>query len=229
MMSRRMKFATVLGVLLMSVAATAAQAQSFREAMAHAALTNTPSGGLPTSPLAPSTLTSTAWAVRYSHVSSPGNGNNVALTWYKPAGEGRVSLTGGTTVCDGCASRLMVGADWLAPMTTGELSAGLRPAVGLAKVSDDANTYYYSASLSMPVSWVEGGRGTRFIPFIEPGVGYGAVSSTGLSESATRMMTSGGLMISAADAPLSVVLSAQKVFTRNATAMYGIGVTFGGK
>jgi hypothetical protein len=223
MLSRHTKVAAcVLGLTLAFAPVVAARAQSVGDVMAYTALTLTPAAGLPSAPWTGNTQS--AWGMRYGH---PGpNSNNVALAWYAPAGSGQFTLSGGTSVCDGCRNRYMLGAEWLLPITEGQLSAGLRPAFGAASTMRTNQPLYYAGAISMPISWIPTSSGTKLVPFVEPGVGYGAITGGGVEGSGTRFMTTGGVVATAGNSPLSVLLSARRVFMRDADTMYGIGVTF---
>lgn len=231
MLSRLTKVATgLVGCALVATPWSAAPAQSLAEAMAYSALVTSPVGGLPSAPILGGTADAqSGWALRVGHVGTGSGGSNVALGHGMALGDGTFTLSAGATVCDGCGHYLL-GAEWLIPLNDGSLRAGLRPSIGAARGIEHNSGTLYAGALSLPISWVPAAQssGARLVPFLEPGIGYGGITGTGLSQSATRFMTTGGVAVTAGDSPFSLLLTARKVFIERGETVWGFGMNFGG-
>lgn len=232
-----MQHRTILSALLFTVALVSgpapATAQSIGDFVAYGALVTTPVGGLPSAPLAGgNSLTRAGVDGRFSYLpgigGSPGV-SHIAASYARPAGRGLASATGGVALCDGCKGNYMLGVDWLAPIAGREWKVGFRPALGIAKSTEDGSGTIWAGALSFPVSWVNpGSTGIRVVPFVEPGIGFGGIAAPGVSESGNRMMVSGGLFITDDTKPVSMIVSARKVILKGSKLVYGIGLNLSG-
>lgn len=227
-MQLRSIFTSALAVVAVT---TAAPAQNIGDGMAYAALVITPVGGLPSTPLLGLNATDrSSFDVRYGMSDRPGSSQHrMAATLRRAAGAGQLGLTGGLAFCDGCRSAVMLGVDLLAPFSMGEWGVGLRPAVGVARTTNPDDGTSYAAALSVPISWTGSRSATmHIVPFIEPGVGYGAVAMRGNTWNGTRPMLEGGFALASADNRTALLVTAKKVFITGGTTTFGLGISTSG-
>jgi hypothetical protein len=223
----------------LSSSAVTASAQSSSDYAAYAALAYTPVGALPPMPLPVGSLSSSsAFVVRYGHVSA---GDDVALNDFGiggqfPVSRGTVGLTVGTITCGGCGVKpLMLGVDWGVPLFATTIRIGIRPSVGFSHFFVDDNEGSdggdaLSAALSLPISIpLPLESGGFVIPFLEPGLGFGRVSGGGDSESGTRPMIGGGLMLSGLGGNIGLHFGFEKVIIDGGRAQFGVGLMIGGQ
>lgn len=218
--------AAALAALLFAVPAAA---QSAGDAAAYNAMMLSPIAGVQHMPLLGADADNrTMLGFRYGATDAVGSTiHRTALAFSMPAGVGQLGFTGGVGFCDGCTSLVLLGADYLAPITRGAFQLGVRPALGVALNSGSESGGYYAGAVSLPLSWVDPEIvGVRFVPFIEPGVGFGGFSGSGTNENGTRAMLGGGLALSPDDGRYSLVLSAKRVFIDGARTNYGFGASF---
>lgn len=198
--------------------------------MAYTALTLSPVGGVQMAPLVGGKAdTQLSFGVRYGATDASGGAiHRAAATLGFEAGPGQLGVTAGIGFCDGCTSLTLIGVDWLAPLTTSEFRVGVRPAIGTAISNKSGEGTFYAGAVSLPLSWVDpNATGFRFVPFLEPGYGYGTYSASGISEQhGSRAMLGGGFALLPNDARYTIVVSARQVFISNAKVTYGIGGSF---
>ena len=207
-----------------------AAGQSIGDATAYSALTLSPVGGVQMAPLVGGKAdTQLSLSIRYGATDAAGGAiHRAAAALAMEAGPGQLGVTAGLGFCDGCTSLTLIGVDWLVPLNTSEFRVGIRPAIGTAISNTSGGGTYYAGAVSLPLSWVDPNTtGFRFVPFVEPGYGYGTFSASGISEQhGSRAMLGGGLALVPNDDRYSIILSARQVFMSGAKVTYGVGGSF---
>lgn len=228
-MSRYVTLALMTGACV--VIATPTSAQSVGEVAAYVALVETPVGGLPQVPLiGDAAQRKGSFDVLASQIDIGTPQYAFAVSGRLPAGRASFGFTAGTHTCDGCSGNYLLGVDWLIPLNTGEWRTGVRSAVGLAKATESSDGSLFATAVSLPISWVKrDSDGLRVVPFVEPGLGWGMAEFSGSSDSGTRPMASGGIALSSASSPLTLVLSARKVFIQGGETSFGLALSFTGR
>lgn len=225
-----MRSRTLLAALATFAFAVSAAGQSIGDATAYSALTLSSVGGVQSAPLVGGKLdTQQSFGIRYGATDAEGGTiHRAAATFATGAGPGQFGLTAGLGFCDGCTSLILIGVDWLAPLTSSDFRVGIRPAIGTAISNKSGGGTYYAGALSMPLSWVDANAtGFRIVPFLEPGYGYGTYSASGISEQhGSRAMLGGGVALVPSDASYTILVSAKQVFISGAKVTYGIGGSF---
>ena len=233
-----MKRASLLWMGLAAVVCVSpAQAQDEGDVTAYLALSITSTGGfVPLPTAARMGQPGGAMSVRYGHFSFDDEDalHNVGVSGDFRAGRGRVGITGGAVICDGCDPLIMLGADWTTPLSqtvseAGTFVVGLTTAGGVGiPTGDGADGVALSASLGLPLSMIAGESGAvRVIPYISPAVGFGTITEEG-SDSGVRPMLGGGVGIVAANG-LGVSAGFQKVFIDEGETVIGLAITFGSR
>lgn len=220
--------AILAAIAAMAFAATAA-AQGLSDTYAYNGLLLSPVAGLQSMPLTGGSVDKqTMWGVKYGATDNTGPAvHRAAVGYAMSAGSGQLGLTAGAGWCQGCKSSIVVGADWLTALNSDEIRVGIRPAIGTSISTETAGGAYYAAAVSLPVSWVDPNAGSvRFVPFLEPGVGYAGFSGNGINEHSARPMLSGGVAATSDERGFSVLLSAQKVFLEGGRMNYALGCSF---
>jgi hypothetical protein len=244
-------------VALVSLAGSAAAAQSVSEIAAFNALMFTPIGGLPpimTSSISADVQRSAQLAFRYGYISGNsrdalfgGDLNSFGISGLFPMGVGSTfSLTGGVSSpqCDECDASLMlsVGGDMRLtsmPMGTerdaarltislnGEFGFG-KPKVPLGIVSS-----VWSGAVGLPIGLVSGGgsAGMRIVPFITPAFGFGNVDFRGdiETESGSRFMLGGGVGIYNRTSSVALNVGFQYIPIDNGGTQIGLALMIGGR
>jgi hypothetical protein len=225
-----MRSRTLFAALAAIAVSVPAAAQSIGDATAYSALTLSPVGGVQMAPLMGGKAdTQLSFSIRYGATDAAGGAiHRAAASFAMEAGPGQFGVTAGVGFCDGCTSLTLIGVDWLAPLTTSDFRVGIRPAIGTAISNRSGGGTYYAGAVSLPLSWVDpNATGFRFVPFLEPGFGYGTYSASGISEQhGSRAMLGGGLALLPNDAGYTIVVSAKQVFINGANVTYGIGGSF---
>jgi hypothetical protein len=214
------------------VVGSTAAAQSRGDVAAYVALSVTPVGALPL--MARTTMfdarpAPTSFAARYGtqeDLHSFGVGGD-----FRVGSSGRSAVTLGYSTCDGCDGTLMLGADYIAPLTRSALGAGttppaltisINPSLGFAKAMEGEGTAL-AAGVGLPVAVATGDAGARIAAFVSPGIGFGRLSGSGESESGVRPMLGGGAGVRFGQ--ITVSASAQKVFIDDGEIQFGLGVS----
>ena len=225
-----MRSKTLFAALATFAFAVSAAGQSIGDATAYSALTLSSVGGIQMAPLVGGKAdTQLSFGIRYGATDNEGGMlHRAAANLAVEAGPGQLGVTAGLGFCDGCTSLTLIGVDWLAPLTTSDFRVGIRPAFGTAIANRSGGGTYYAGAVSIPLSWVDPNTtGFRFVPFLEPGYGYGTFSASGFAEQhGYRAMLGGGLALLPNDAAYTIIVSAKQVFMTGAKVTYGVGGSF---
>ncbi|HSA54954.1 MAG TPA: hypothetical protein VLE53_04580 [Gemmatimonadaceae bacterium] len=220
-------------------------AQTASQLASASALLNTPAAGLPPVYLAwnpANPIPKTGMMARYGRhrdvagfgsmgISSMGVTADLGDRW-----SDKTQVTVGLKTCSGCNATLMGGVQFLAefarsPLGHGDESAvlaiGAQPALGVAHTVDQ-NTWYYSATLGIPVA-VEAmlGPSIHVEPFIVPGGGWGMTSEDGGSARNGFLATFGGGVGVYGD-QVGVHFGMQRIFAHRRITQWGLGLSYRG-
>jgi hypothetical protein len=239
--------ALVTAVGLVAVIGSSVAAQDEGDVAAWYAMMFTPFGALP--PLAtsamlgvPATSARTPITVeaKYGHwafdeVEEPWNIYGLG------ARAGAVGLVLGYARCEGCDDGvIMGGVDFettivkapigASPQIT-TLSIGLRPALGFAKPTGDAEGSALSAAIDVPFAYsVQLGQGMRIAPFVAPGFGYGrfdegeSLLGDDGAESGTRASIAAGVGLLLRDR-FGIHLAWRKIIIEDGPSTFGVGLS----
>lgn len=231
----------MLGLLALVVTGsaplTSAAAQSEKDFAGWVGLITTPVGALP--PVIPTT-TGMAFQARYGHwqfASDDDNTSNYGIGLSLGAGRSRATVVLGYTTTKDCTDcgQMMAGFELHVPLVqgggtqAGGIGIALNPAVGYAKTTaSDAELSFLSIAVSLPISVsVPLGASARIVPFVSPGAGMGRISGSGESQSGTRMLLGGGVVLADAVPRLQITGSFQKIFIDHGVTMFGLALTLG--
>ena len=224
--------------------APALHAQSASELAAASAMFNTPAAGLPPVYLAwnpANPIPKTGVLARYGrHRDVNGLGSIDISSMGVTADLGdrlsdKTQVTLGMKTCSGCDATLMGGVQVLAefartPISYGDRSAvfsvSAQPAVGVAHTLDQS-TWYYSASLGIPVA-IEAmlGPNIHVEPFIVPGGGWGVTDDGGDTRSGFLAMFGAGVGVYGDQVGLHFGM--QRVYAHRRITQWGLGLSYRG-
>lgn len=172
-----------------------------------------------------------ALSFRYGHVSLANTVRNLGLTGDFPASSGRVGVTLGAAICDGCDPLIMLGGEWATPLVRrsseeGAVAISLATAVGFGLPTTDAEGFALASSLGLSFSAVGGkANGPWIIPYVTPGLGFGLLTGDE-GGSGIRPMIGGGLGFAAAQG-FGVSAGFQSVPVEGGEMVVGLAVTIG--
>jgi hypothetical protein len=224
-----MRSKTILAAFAAMAFAASAAAQSVSDVYAYNGLLLTPVAGLQSMPLLGGNADKQSqFGVRYGATDNTGpTVHRAAATFAMPAGPGQVGFTAGAGWCDGCKSSIVVGVDWLAALNSNDFRVGIRPAIGMGIGTEAGSGSYYAAAVSLPFSWIAPNTGVvRFVPFLEPGVGYAGFNGNGINEHSARAMLGGGIAATSDERGYTIALSAKKIFLEGGRMSYALGCSF---
>jgi hypothetical protein len=239
----RMILGMVAAVGLLAATSTTATAQDESDIAAWFAMMFTPYGALP--PLGSRAMAglpptdgraAATFEIKYGHwafdeVEEPWN------TFGLGGRVGSVGLTLGYGKCEGCDDGfIMGGLDFesillRSPFGTAASNASfavsVRPSLGFGMPTGDGEGNVFAANVDFPLSFtMPVGVGSRFVPFVAPGFGFGRLDDGTDSETGTRaaiaagvgFLTSGGF---------GMHLAWRKIFIDEGPSTLGVGVSFG--
>jgi hypothetical protein len=229
-----------------------------------AGLMQTPVAALP--PVITSTINgeiqkSNIYSLRYGYIAGPNgfSSNNFGLTATLPLVIGStLSFTGGFTTCNLCGTGAMGGISgdfriyemiFHKQRDPTRLLFSIAANVGYAATSHSAlsDGSVFGASMSLPISILPAWHAPdelRFVPFIAPGIGFGASSGTDrlvrvgpagalelLNESGngTRFLFGGGIAVYRRGSNFALNFGAQYIPTHTDNILAGIGINYGGR
>lgn len=235
---RKILASLAVTALVLAPAQVQAQDEDLGKAAAYAALLFTPIGGL--APIATPAMmgaqqTGFGYSFRYGKITGEDMPNNfgVGATYGHTAGTFGVTAGYLSSGVDGVDGHLMLGGNYARTLTNVALSArsalniGLDVGLGWAsreEAGEDAT--FLAGSIGVPVSTVAGSGSWRFVPYVQPGLGWGRISAADESESGTQFMVGAGLGIMDGTRGLGFNVGLQKVFQDDGENVIGVGFSW---
>ena len=223
------------------VLAPQAQAQDDEGVFGYVALLGTPTAAF--APIAtPAMMGAQQIGLGYSFRYGKVTGDDAPNSFGAGVSYGHTSGTWGFTAAynspsvDGIDGYMMLGGNYARTLTniamsaTSSLNIGLDAGLGWGSteiLATDATML--SAALNVPVSTVMGSGAWRFVPFVQPGLGYGRISAEDESESGTKFMLGLGLGIQDQTRGIGFNVGMQKVFQDEGENVIGLGFSWNPK
>lgn len=213
-----------------------AQGPDAQDAIAAVALMATPIGALP--PLATGRIDAgagTSWNFAYGRMSL-GEGesrNGFAAGVDLGFGRARLGVQVGynTYSIENSKSDLMAGLRLGTPLVSSNfgkstMSLGLETQVGWGQLKGEPVDFTaYSLTAGVPLSLAINSGSVKFIPFVTPAFGVGALRADGQSENGTRFLMGGGMGVGFANG-MGLNLGAQRIFIDGGETQWGLGFTY---
>lgn len=232
-----------LTALVMSPASAQAQSEpDLGDIASYVALLGTPTAGL--APIATPTMmgaqqTGLGYSFRYGRVSGDDAPSNFGAGVSYGISAGTLGLTAGYLQpgIDDADGHFMLGGHFarglanVAMSPSAALNIGVDATLGWASRTEtstagDVDVGLLSAEIGVPVATVAGSGNWRFVPYVQPGLGWGRVSAEDESESGTQFMVGAGLGIMDGTRGIGINVGMKKVFMEDGETVLGLGFSW---
>lgn len=227
-----------LAVTALVLAPAQVQAQDEGDVAAYAALLFTPVGGL--APIATPAMMGAdqvglGYSFRYGKITGDDAPNNFGAGVSYGHNVGTFGITAGylSPAQDGVDGHLMLGGNYSRNLTNVAMSANAALNIGLdvglgwaSREEGGIDATMLAGQLGVPVSTVAGSGSWRFVPYVQPGLGWGRISADDASESGTQFMVAAGLGIMDGTRGLGFNVGFQKIFQDDGENVIGLGFSW---
>lgn len=233
---RKILASLALTALVLAPAQVQAQDVDAGELASYAALLSTPVGGL--APIATPLMmgaqqTGLGYSFRYGKITGEDMPNNFGVGATYGHSAGTFGLTAGylSPSEEGVDGHVMLGGNYARNLTNVSLSANaalnIGLDVGLGWASTEGDATLFAGSIGVPVATVAGSGSWRFVPYLQPALGWGRVSVDGAdAESGTQFMLGAGLGIMDGTRGIGFNVGLQKVFQDDGENVIGVGFSW---
>ena len=173
------------------------------------------------------------YSFRYGRVSGDEMPNNFGAGVSYGLSAGTIGLTLGYLQPGNDADgHFMVGGSYsrslanLALSPSAALNVGVDAGLGWVNSAFGEEVGLLAGELGLPISTVAGSGSWRFVPYVQPGFGWGRMSAEDESESGTQLMVGAGLGIMDGTRGIGINVGMKKIFQDDGETVLGLGFSW---
>ena len=233
-----MRTTALFFLVLGSISAAPAAAQSVGDAAAYFAIVSAPQGAVPpilSEPMLDRVMRSMDVALRYGHMSLDGGSlNSYDLRLGFPLGtKSMFGVNAGyqDLSCRGpCDGHVMLGANIEGRLTSAPIGNGADAAkltIGLngeAGIGRQSHITVAAFTAGLPIALLAGSPTLRIAPFLTPAIGLGHVTVDGDGNSGSRFLLGGGITFESLTSGVGANVGFQKVFLNQGKTTFGVSL-----